>query len=414
MKYSFNLLAPLSVSMVVITLGAAFGVLSGMGAVVGMVSACLITLVTALVGGSRYGVSSPTGPMTAAIGAILVLDQKWLAEHVVDLSLTELLSLTMIMAAAILFLLNLFKIHRLAKWVPQLVIAGFVNGVALLIMIAQFKSMNQLADWILMFATFLLALRLGFGAKKSKHMVQQLLSSSFLVIVIMSILTALFDWSVSFISLQPINLSGLFRWPRFDQINGELLLIVLPLAFELALIALLDTLLTAMILDRKSRTKTHLTRELMGQSLGMLAIGLVGGVPAAQSTVPSMMLWQEKGYHRLSKLALALFCIFFTFVFADLIGHVPLAVFGGVILKVAIDVADFTSIKALFCAEKKQKLMRMFVMGGTMLSTVFLSLNLAVILFTTAFVFWNTWSPKQWRIPDLRPLEESEGLIDEL
>ncbi len=413
-KTKLNLLAPLTVSMVVITLGAAFGVLSGRGALIGMISTCLIALITALIGGSRYGVSSPTGPMTAAIGAILVLDQRWLQSHVSDMDVVGLTNLTLLVAAVILIILVLLKVHRLVKWVPNLVISGFVNGIALLIILAQFRSMELTADWIVMGLTLTLAIGMNQFSKRFKHMAWRMLSGSFFVIVLMSLLSWIIKAPVSYIEIESASLSNLISLPPLQAVNLETLWIILPLAFELALIALLDTLLTAIIMDKKSKRKTKMARELSGQSLSLFGVSLIGGIPGAQSTVPSMMMLQEGGHHRLSKLILAGFCLFFTFLFADAIQFVPLAVFGGIILKIALDVADFTSIKSLLKSPPKHKWVRLFVTLGTALSTVFLSLNLAVIFFTATFVFWNGLAPKRLRIADLKTDKESEGLSDEI
>lgn len=412
-KTPLNLLAPLSVSMVVITLGAAFGVLSGRGALIGMVSTCVITLITALIGGSRYGVSSPTGPMTAAIGAILILDQRWLQTHVADLDLVGLINLTLLMAGVILFLLTLFRVHKLVKWVPNLVVSGFVNGIALLIILAQFRSMELQADWILMGVTFLFALGVNRLNQKFTHLAWRVLSGSFFVILIMSLFTWMVDGPVSYINLEANLFSLDLSLPKLSAINFETTKIIVPLAFELALIALLDTLLTAVIMDKKSRRKTQMTRELTGQSLGLAVMSFFGGIPSAQSTVPSMMLYQEKGHHKLSKIILAGFCILFTFAFAQLITFVPLAVFGGIILKIAVDVADFTSLKTILHESGRHRWTHLAILLGVALSTVLLSLNLAVIFFTLIFVFWNSLAPKKWHIPDLK-LSESEGFADEI
>ncbi len=412
-KPHFNLLAPLTVSMVVITLGAAFGVLSGRGALIGMISTCVIAVITALVGGSRYGVSSPTGPMTAAIGSVLLLNQGWLEEQTSNLSAIELMNLTLVLAAIILFLLTLFRVHKLVKWVPNLVVSGFVNGIALLIILTQFKNIGSTADGILMGITFLVIIGVHYLNKNFEHQVWRLLSDSLAVILLVSLGSFILQAPVTYIDLESTSSLLSFGWPQWSALNVDMLGTLLPLALELALIGLLDTLLTAVIMDRKSRRKTQMFRELSGQSLSLFGVSLFGGIPGAQSTVPSIMLYQEKGHHRLSKIILAGFCILFTFVFAGLLQYIPQAVFGGVILKIALDVADLTSIKALMKSGKPQKLIRILVALGTILSTVFLSLNLAVITFTLVFVFWNGILPKKWHIPDLKS-EESEGLIDEV
>lgn len=403
-KHKLNILAPLSVSMVVITLGAAFGVLSGRGAFIGMLSTSLIALVTAIVGGSRYGVSSPTGPMTAAI-AVILLDSS-------SFEAVEMMNLTLVFAAAILLIFVLMGLHKLIKLIPNLVVSGFVNGIALLIVISQLKTMTTQADWILMLSTFAIAMTLSQLGTTFTHLAYKVISSSFVVIVIVSALAYFGGLPVSYLDIEGIAAVNV-QLPPLSQLDLKTLWIIVPLAIELALIALLDTMLTSVIMDKKSRTKTQFPRELTGQSIALFGASLFGGIPGAQSTVPSMMMYQEQGHHRLSKILLAIFCIGFTFVFAGLIQFVPLAVFGGIILKIAYDVADFTSLKNLLNCPREQKFIRFTIIIGTCLSTVLISLNLAVIGFTFLFILWNKIFPKSLQIPDLTG-QESEGLSDEV
>lgn len=408
----FNLVAPLSVSIVVITLGAAFGVLSGMGAFTGMLSTSVIALITALVGGSRYGVSSLTSPMTAAIAVILAVDQKLLASHQGSLSLVELMNLTLLVAACFLLILTVLKVHKLMKLVPNLVISGFVNGIALLIIVTQFKTVSKMEDWILMFVTFVAAMLVSFMGRKFKHQVTKMILSSLSVIAVMSLLVGFLDLPASFLVIdgeRAIN----FAFPAVELLDFQILFVIIPLAFELALIALLDTMFTSVIMDKKTKKKTDLTRELSGQGLSLFGMSLFGGIPGAQSTVPSILMWREGGHHRLSKLVLAIFCVAFTFLFTGLLQYVPMAVFGGIILKIAFDVADFRSLKSITIG-RKRCFLRGFIVFGTMLSTVLLSLNLAVVGFTLIFVLWNRIMPKKYRVVDLIAEKEAEGLEDEV
>lgn len=409
-----NLLAPFTVALIVITLGAAFGALSGRGVFIGMLSTCVITSITALIGGSKYGVSSPTGPMTAAIALILLQDQQWLESHQLNLSVVELMNLTLLIAAISLFIFTLLRFDKLIKWVPNLVIGGFVNGIAILITISQLQSINLPIDALVTLFTLALAMGLNYWNKKNKHPLIAIFASSLGTILIMTLVIYLLQIPVSFVSLKGFNESIQLSLPPIKSIDVKLLFLILPLGIELAFIGLLDTLLTSVILDRKSNTKTKTTRELSGQSIALFSASLFGGIPGAQSTVPSMMLYKEKGHHAVSKILLALFCIMFTFLFTPFIQWIPNAVLGGIILKIAFDVADFTSFKSIFNLKTKKKYLKLFVFLGTMLSTVFLSLNLAVIFFTLIFVIWNSIFPKEFHIPDLKTEKEMEGLIDEL
>jgi SulP family sulfate permease len=384
-------MAPLSVALVVVTLGAAFGILSGRGAIIGMVSTLVIVFFTTLFGGSRYGVSSPTGPMTAAIAVILAQN--------VGLSSENLLGLTLILTAIILFLLSRTAILKLVKMVPNLVVSGFVNGIALLIIISQINAVDLQIDWVIMLVTF------GVAVLAKRH--------AFMVIVAMSAVTFLLNLSPSYLNISQTFSALEFSLPAFESLNFTNLMSILPLSFELAIIALLDTLLTALIVDKETGEKTNMPKELGGQSLSLAALSFFGGIPGAQSTVPSMTLLKEGGNNKYAKPLMTVFCLLLVLVFAPLIKYVPIAVFGGVILKIALDVADLTSIKSILKKDAHHRWVQLFVLLGTCLSTVLISLNLAVIGFTFLFVFWNRIVGKEWRLPDLR-FKEQEGLIDEV
>lgn len=391
-----SVLPTLSVALLLVSLGAAFGVLSGRGPLLGLISTAIIVLVTSLVGGTRYGVSSLTGPMTAAIAVIIA------TEH----GSTDMIGLTLLIAAGILFVLRSLNIHKLVTWIPNLVIAGFMNGIAVLILMTQGSAIQSLNDWILLAVSFLAAMGIHQFKEKFTHPISELLASSFLVILVLSLLSVSFGWDVQTIDLGAMGLkeSLSFHVPHVRSVD---LWLVIPLAFELSLIALLDTLLTGIIMEKESAHQTNFKRELTGQSLSMFITGWIAGIPGAQSTVPSMMLFKEGAHHRYAKFLLAVFTIAISLLLLPLIEYVPVAVFAGVIFKIALDVADFTSIR-------NSKPLQLFMLIGTMLSTVLISLNLAVIGFTLVFIAWNHWAPQKLQIHDLKEGSEFEGFADEL
>jgi SulP family sulfate permease len=352
--------------------------------------------------------------MTAAFLAISYSYETWLKNQNYNLNLDQIINLTLLIAALIIFVLSIFKAHRLLKYIPNLVISGFVNGIALLIIISQFTKMTGLNNWLLMLITMLVAITISKLANKLQGAWQKLFSSSFLVILIMTLLAQIAPINFAYLPMSA-SLSELkINLPSLEQVDFSLLIIVLPMAIELALIAFLDTIMTAIIMNKKSpKNHSQLGREISGQSVSMAAVGFLGGIPGAQSTVPSMLLYQEGGNHRYSKLLIAGFCLGLTFALANLLEYIPVAVFGGVILKVAFDIADFTSIKSLISCPKGKRLARLIVLVGTCVITVFIGLNIAVIIFTLIYLFWNKFFPKHLTIPDLQENTESEGFIDE-
>ncbi len=107
-------------------------------------------------------------------------------------------------------------------------------------------------------------------------------------------------------------------------------------------------------------------------------------------------------------------CVVMTFVLVDLISYVPTAVLGGVVLKVAFDIADLTSFRAVWKHDVRDRFGQYLVIVGTLLATVFISLNAAVVGFTVLFIVWNRVVPKSWRLKALIAIGESEGMVDEL
>ncbi|MDF2379690.1 MAG: SulP family inorganic anion transporter [Candidatus Gracilibacteria bacterium] len=403
-----------SVAIVVLTIGAAFGVLVGRGALIGMLSATVMTTFTALIGGSRYGISSPTGPMSAAIAVILMMEKDWASAHHSDIDPIMLMNVTVALAGVILFIMTLFKIHRLVSYVPQLAISGFVNGIAVLIILSQLQSTTGISNWVLLVITFLLSFGASRFCNHYNHLVWKVLASSFGVMVVMAATAYFFNLPVEYLDISDsLNWSQL-ALPNISLLTWDTIGIISILALELAFIALLDTLLTAVIMDKKTKTSTNHMRELTGQSLSFLGVSLFGGLPGAQSTVPSMMMVEEKNHHLHSKKLLAFYCIILCLIFAGFLQFIPSAVFGGLIIKIALDVADTTSFKTVLTSKNPKRHAQLFLILAVLISTVMISLNLAVIGCTLFFVLWNQWSPKKWNIPDLIPLTQSEGLSDEI
>jgi SulP family sulfate permease len=135
-----NLVAGLTVSFVAISLGAAFGILSGRGAFAGILSAGIIALITGVFGGTRIQTSGPTAPMTAVTVLVLAYAtstgeyvQQGLQEAFPGVDATRFVNLVFLLTAALLLFSAVFRLGRFIQFVPKTVISGFMNGIAILI-----------------------------------------------------------------------------------------------------------------------------------------------------------------------------------------------------------------------------------------------------------------------------------------
>lgn len=136
-----ELLAGLTVSFVAISLGAAFGVMSERGALAGILSAGVIALVTAAFGGTRIQCSGPTAPMTAVTLVLIGAIHSGLLKGHPEVSHDHFINLVLVLTGLLLLAAGCFRLGRFISLVPNVVISGFMNGIALLIWVDEFKKL---------------------------------------------------------------------------------------------------------------------------------------------------------------------------------------------------------------------------------------------------------------------------------
>ena len=135
-----NLLVALSVSFVALSLGAAFGILSGRGAFFGMFSAGIIAFVAAALGGTRVQCSGPTAPMAAVMAGIVATGTAAFAKNpdaLGGMTPDHYFNLICLLCGGIMILMGVFRTGKFISWVPEEVISGFMTAIALIILVGQ-------------------------------------------------------------------------------------------------------------------------------------------------------------------------------------------------------------------------------------------------------------------------------------
>jgi len=127
-----NLVAGLTVSFVAISLGAAFGILSGRGAFAGIISAGIIAFITAAFGGTRVQTSGPTAPMTAVSAVVVAFAYDQLLVRLPGANSEQFIDLVLILTGVVMLLMAVLRLGRFIKYVPKVVVSGFMNGIAIL------------------------------------------------------------------------------------------------------------------------------------------------------------------------------------------------------------------------------------------------------------------------------------------
>jgi sulfate permease, SulP family len=420
-----NIIAALTVSFAAISLGAAFGILSGRGAFAGIISAGIIALLTSLLGGTRVQCSGPTAPMTAITILVVAFSANELLVQIPGANQIHFINIVFILTGMILALGALLRLGKFIEIVPNVVVSGFMNGIAILIWISQIKRLLGIGGQIpyegpaaTNVTIAIVTLVLIFMVPKITRKIPKgnLLSPTLMAIVIMSGIVAVFN-----IPIETIQLNT--RIDSFESIKNivvqqfpttwsiSMVVLALPFALQLAALGYLDTLLTSLVVDKLMNESTKRNQELAAQGLANATAAFLGGIPGAQATIRSVLIIKEKATKRWAGVLVGVFVLVEMVLFQDLLNYIPQAVFAGVLFKIGWDVFDSDSIIIFINQMKKvdtgkkfaiSNVEMYFFIGGTTLITVVKDLNIAVIAFTIMFFLYNKVLFKDKPLQDMR------------
>ena len=426
-----ELLAGLTVSFVAISLGAAFGVMSERGALVGILSAGVIALITAAFGGTRIQCSGPTAPMTAVTLVVIATIHSGLLQGHDETTPDHFINMILVLTGAILLLAAVFRLGRFINFVPRVVISGFMSGIAVLIWIGEAKTLFGLGGKEILAGGMLANIVVAalslfvcfFLPPVLKHLCPKLSSffpATLIAIVLITSMVHLFGISVQCVTLgASLNSVADVKQLIVTQFPTEwslsLVWLALPFAIQLAMLAYLDTLLTSLVVDQKAtkafgkEERTAQNRELAAQGFANAAVSVFGGIPGAQATIRSVLILNEGAMTRLAGVIVGALVLVEMVLFQEWITTIPKAVFTGVLIKVGIDVFDWTPIRE-YCrailihlelgghqepSRQPVTHTHMIFIAGTTLVTVLVNLNVAVILFCVVFYVANCFRPIQ-------------------
>lgn len=444
-----NVIAGFTVSFIALSLGAAFGLLSGRGAFAGMISAALIAFFTSAFGGTRVQCSGPTGPMTAVTAVVVAAAHDSILAKFPGMVPDHFVNVVLLLTAVFLILMGVLRLGKFIAYVPNVVISGFMNGIAIIIWLDQLKKIFGLGgktaysgplsmNLLVTIASVILVFTLPKFFKRFMPKFASLLSATFATIIIMTAAAAVFQLPIEHVQLTGAirswhDVTGLVaaQWPQ--TWSSALLLAAVPFALQLAILGYLDTLMTSLIVDKMTKEKTKQNKELVAQGVGAAAAALVGGIPGAQATIRSVLIVKEKATSRLAGILVGVLALIEMLLFQDLINLIPQAVFAGILIKVGYDVFDLPPVRIylkewfrnksqmvhnFFSSETDEPIfvsnMEMFVILGATALTVFWDLNFAVGIFTLFFYLWNKVFFKHKPMHDLKPVVETEGMGEEL
>lgn len=443
-----NILVGLTVSFIALSLGAALGLLSGRGAFAGMISAGIIALITALFGGTRIQCSGPTAPMSAVSAVTVAFAAEYVAAEGLTIAPHQFVNLVFILCGVLLLLAGVLRLGRFISLVPNVVISGFMCGIALLIWLDQLKSLFGFGGKTTLAGPQAANLAVALGTVALIVLVAPLMSrlvggwarflpSTLVAIIGMTVLATYLHLPIEHVHLGGgissfAELGTLLRSQFPDQWSMAILMAALPYAVQLAMLAYLDTLLTSLVIDKLNGEQTRQNRELVVQGVANGSAAFFGGIPGAQATIRSVLMLKERATLRLAGVMVGVFVLIEMVLFQELISLIPKAVFVGVLLKVGYDVFDWMPLR-LWCKEVRLLRAGMFrnffsrhddepifvtnrevlMIVGTAAVTVAVNLNMAVIGFTLLFYLHNRVFNRANPMRDLLPEIETKAFISQ-
>ncbi|MGM0558848.1 MAG: SulP family inorganic anion transporter [Myxococcota bacterium] len=326
-----DVLAGMTVALALIPEAVAFSIIAGLDPMVGLYASFCIAVTIAFVGGRP-------GMISAATGAMALLMVTLVANH----GLEYLLAAT-ILTGVIQMAFGLLKAGKFITFIPHPVILGFVNALAILIFMAQLPAFEG-ASWV-MYAMVAGTLAIIYGLPH----ITKAVPSALVAIVAMTALAIFAGLS----GLSTVGDMGqmsstlpIFELPNIP-LTLETLAIIFPYSFGLAMVGMLESLLTAKIVDDMTDTKSDKNKELRGQGLANMVAGCFGGMAGCAMIGQSVINVKSGGNGRLSSLVAGAFLLFLILVLGDLVAQIPMAALVGVMFMVSIGTFDWNSIREL-------------------------------------------------------------------
>ena len=356
----------------------AFGVASGLGAVAGLYGAIAVGFFAAVFGGTRSQISGPTGPMAVAMAVIVTTHAE---------SLTEAFTIA-ILAGLIQILLGALRIGRFVGYTPYSVISGFMSGVGIIIILVQtlpflgapvasggpLGAVQAWPDAVRDFnvsAMVIAVVTLVVGIVWPSRL-RKFLPPTLAALISGTLLGVLWLTDTPVIGEVPTGLPTL----RFPELAPDVLVRAVQPAIIIALLGSIDSLLTSLVADSMTRTRHNPNRELVGQGIGNMAAGLIGGLPGAGATLGTVVNLRAGGRTPVSGALRAAILLALVLGLGRYVEAIPHAALAGILMKVGWDIIDWRFLTRIHRVQREHLLVMLITLG----LTVFLDLITAVAI----------------------------------
>lgn len=346
-----DILSGLVVALALIPEAIAFSIIAGVNPEVGLYASFIIAMVIAFVGGRSAMISAATGAMALLMVGLV-------KNHGI-----EYLFAATVLTGILQILFGWAQLARYLKFVPRPVMTGFVNALAILIFMAQLPQFVG-ANWQ-MYAMVAAALAIIYLLPRLTTVIPSALVA-IVVITVVAVSTGADVKTVGDMGELPSALPP-FHLPNVP-LTLETLNIIFPVALTLCFVGMLESLLTAQLVDERTDTTSDKNRESQGQGIANIVTGFFGGMAGCAMIGQSMINVNNGGRGRLSTFVAGLFLLILILVLQSTLVQIPMAALVAVMIVVSVSTFDWGSLKQLKTHPKGESIVMLATVGATVLT----------------------------------------------
>ncbi|WP_455200631.1 SulP family inorganic anion transporter, partial [Kaarinaea lacus] len=378
-----EILSGLTVALALVPEAVAFAFVAGVDPLVGLYAAFMVGLLAASFGGRPGMISGATGAMAVVMVSLV-------ADHGV-----EYLFAAVVLTGVIQIGAGILRLGKYIRIVPYPVMLGFVNGLAIVIFLAQIQHFQVKlpgggAEWMSGNALYLF---LGLIALTMAiiHFLPKLTSaipSSLAAIIVVSLLVIGFNLDTNTVG-DLASIEGSF--PSFHipaiPFTWETLVIIFPYSVILAAVGLIESLLTLSLIDDVTNTRGRGNKECVGQGIANTVTGFFGGMGGCAMIGQSMINVNSGGRQRLSGISAALFLLAFILFASDLIEMIPMAALVGVMFIVVMGTFEWSSLRIMGKIPRSDAFVLVLVSAVTVMTDLAIAVVVGVIVSALVFAW---------------------------
>lgn len=393
---SGDIFGGVTVSVVALPLALAFGVQSGMGAIAGLYGAIALGVLASVFGGTKTQISGPTGPMAVVSAAIIAGEVSYYGS--IEAAFGTIIA-TFVLAGLFQVLLGVSGVGHYVRYMPYPVISGFMSGIGSIIILLQIfpffgltspatvlevvSSLGDITSHInikavlLSISTIVIIYLFPYLTKK--------IPSTLVALIFLSVLSTFLGFDVPVIGDIPKGMPDIHVNTLLSMDWRHPMVIIIP-AITLAALGAIDSLLTSVVADNMTKTKHNSNKELIGQGIGNIGAGLIGGLPGAGATMRTVVNINAGAKGRLSGLIHGLSLLLVLLGAGEYAALIPLPILAGILITVGIGIVDYKGLKHMAQVPRSDAVIMVIVLVLTVFVDLLQAVAVGVVMASVLFM----------------------------